>query len=70
MYRLAQDHSAPTQFVISKITKVPQSFDRPHQMNVSAVYEPPIFRTGPIIARLLLGGWQVAPIWTAYSALT
>ena len=35
-------------------------------MNVSAVYEPPIFRTGPRLARLLLGGWQVAPIWTAF----
>ena len=36
-------------------------------MNVSAVYEPPIFKTGPKIARFLLGGWQIAPIWTAYS---
>jgi hypothetical protein len=50
-----------------KDNKGPAIFDRPHQMNVSAVYEPPIFRTGPRIARLLLGGWQVAPIWTAYS---
>ena len=50
-----------------KDNKGPAIFDRPHQMNVSAVYEPPLFRTGPKIARLLLGGWQVAPIWTAYS---
>jgi hypothetical protein len=49
-----------------KDNKGPAVFDRPHQMNVSAVYEPPIFRTGPRLARLLLGGWQIAPIWTAF----
>ena len=50
-----------------KDNKGPAIFDRPHQLNVSAVYEPPIFRTGPKLARLLLGGWQIAPIWTAYT---
>ena len=50
-----------------KDNKGPAVFDRPHQMNVSAVYEPPIFLTGPKIVRLLLGGWQIAPLWTAYS---
>jgi hypothetical protein len=50
-----------------KDNKGPAVFDRPHQMNLSAVYEPPIFRTGPKVARLLLGGWQIAPIWTAYT---
>ncbi|MCI0625845.1 MAG: TonB-dependent receptor [Acidobacteria bacterium] len=49
-----------------KDNKGPAPFDRPHQLNLSAVYEPPLFRTGPAIARLLLGGWQVAPIWRAY----
>jgi len=49
-----------------KDNKGPAVFDRPHQMNISAVYEPPLFRTGPTVARLLLGGWQVAPIWTAF----
>jgi hypothetical protein len=47
--------------------KGPAVFDRPHQLNLSAVYEPPIFLTGPRIVRLLLGGWQIAPIWTAYT---
>jgi hypothetical protein len=50
-----------------KDNKGPAIFDRPHQLNVSAVYEPPIFKTGPMLARLFLGGWQIAPIWTAYS---
>jgi hypothetical protein len=50
-----------------KDNKGPAVFDRPHQMNLSAVYEPPFFRTGPRITRLLLGGWQIAPIWTAYT---
>lgn len=49
-----------------KDNKGPAVFDRPHQLNFSAVYEPPIFRSGPAVARLLLGGWQIAPIWTAY----
>jgi hypothetical protein len=49
-----------------KDNKGPAVFDRPHQLNLSAVYEPPIFKTGPAVARFLLGGWQVAPIWTAY----
>ena len=49
-----------------KDNKGPAVFDRPHQLNLSAVYEPPCLRTGPAIARLLLGGWQIAPIWTAY----
>jgi hypothetical protein len=47
--------------------KGPAVFDRPHQLNLSAVYEPQIFLTGPKIVRLLLGGWQIAPIWTAYT---
>lgn len=49
-----------------KDNKGPAIFDRPHQLNFSTVWEPPIFKTGPAIARLLLGGWQIAPIWTAY----
>ena len=49
-----------------KDNKGPAVFDRPHQLNLSAVYEPPIFKTGPAVTRFLLGGWQVAPIWTAY----
>jgi hypothetical protein len=49
-----------------KDNKGPAVFDRPHQLNLSAVYEPPIFRTGPALARMLLGGWQIAPIWTAF----
>lgn len=45
----------------------PAVFDRPHQFNLSVVYELPFFKQqGPAIARTLLGGWQVAPIWTAY----
>ena len=47
--------------------KGPAVFDRPHQLNLSAVYELPFFRTGPAVTRLILGGWQVAPIWTAYT---
>jgi outer membrane receptor protein involved in Fe transport len=50
-----------------KDNKGPAVFDRPHQLNLSAVYEPQLFRTGSKAARLLLGGWQIAPIWTAYS---
>lgn len=49
-----------------KDNKGPAVFDRPHQLNLSAVYEPPFFKSGPAIARHLLGGWQIAPIWTAY----
>lgn len=49
-----------------KDNKGPAVFDRPHQLNLSAVYEPPIFKSGHKITRLLLGGWQIAPIWTAY----
>ncbi len=49
-----------------KDNKGPAIFDRPHQFNLSAVYELPFFKKGPLAARLLLGGWQVAPIWTAY----
>ncbi|MBM3736632.1 MAG: TonB-dependent receptor [Acidobacteria bacterium] len=49
-----------------KDNKGPAVFDRPHQFNLSAVYEVPFFRKAPALARLLLGGWQVAPIWTAY----
>jgi hypothetical protein len=49
-----------------KDNKGPAVFDRPHQLNLSAVYEPPLFKSGPAVARLLLGGWQIAPIWTAY----
>jgi Carboxypeptidase regulatory-like domain/TonB dependent receptor len=50
-----------------KDNKGPAVFDRPHQLNLSAVYEPPVFKTGPAVARLLLGGWQIAPIWTAFA---
>ncbi|MBK9171254.1 MAG: TonB-dependent receptor [Bryobacterales bacterium] len=46
--------------------KGPAPFDRPHQFNLSAVYELPFFKTGHALARHVLGGWQVAPIWTAY----
>ncbi len=49
-----------------KDNKGPAVFDRPHQLNLSAVYDLPLFRRAPAAARLLLGGWQVAPIWTAY----
>jgi hypothetical protein len=49
-----------------KDNKGPAVFDRPHQLNLSAVYELPLFRSAPAVARLILGGWQVAPIWTAY----
>ena len=49
-----------------KDNKGPAVFDRPHQLNLSAVYETPLLRTIPAAARFLLGGWQVAPIWTAY----
>ncbi|MCC6368850.1 MAG: TonB-dependent receptor [Bryobacterales bacterium] len=46
--------------------KGPAVFDRPHQLNFSAVYEPPFFKKSPAPVRLLLAGWQIAPIWTAY----
>lgn len=46
--------------------KGPAVFDRPHQLNFSAVYEPPFFKKSAAPVRLLLAGWQVAPIWTAY----
>ncbi|MCC6342423.1 MAG: TonB-dependent receptor [Bryobacterales bacterium] len=46
--------------------KGPAVFDRPHQLNFSAVYEPPFFKKSSAPVRLLLAGWQVAPIWTAY----
>ena len=49
-----------------KDNKGPAVFDRPHQLNLSAVYETPLLKTIPTAARFLLGGWQVAPIWTAY----
>jgi len=49
-----------------KDNKGPAVFDRPHQLNLSAVYETPLLKTIPTVARFLLGGWQVAPIWTAY----
>lgn len=42
-------------------------FDRPHQLNLSAVYETPFFKQGRAITRLLFAGWQVAPIWTAFT---
>ncbi len=45
----------------------PAVFDRPHQFNLSVVYELPFFKDGPAATRMLLGGWQVAPIWTAYT---
>jgi hypothetical protein len=49
-----------------KDNKGPAVFDRPHQLNLSAVYETPMLTSIPPAARFLLGGWQVAPIWTAY----
>ncbi len=49
-----------------KDNKGPAVFDRPHQLNLSAVYETPALKTMPAVARFVLGGWQVAPIWTAY----
>ncbi|MCC6586828.1 MAG: TonB-dependent receptor [Bryobacterales bacterium] len=49
-----------------KDNKGPAVFDRPHQLNFSAVYEPPIFKSSRLPLRLLLGGWQIAPVWTAY----
>jgi hypothetical protein len=49
-----------------KDNKGPAIFDRPHQMNLSVVYELPFFQKGKAISRLILGGWQVAPIWTAF----
>ncbi len=47
-----------------KDNKGPAVFDRPHQLNLSAVYELPFFKKGK--QRFVLGGWQVAPIWTAF----
>ena len=49
-----------------KDNKGPAVFDRPHQLNLSAVYETQFFKNGPSVARLVLSGWQIAPIWTAY----
>lgn len=49
-----------------KDNKGPAIFDRPHQLNLSVVYELPFFQKGGTLSRLILGGWQVAPIWTAY----
>ena len=49
-----------------KDNKGPAIFDRPHQLNLSAVYETPVWKSSPAPVRFLLSGWQVAPIWTAY----
>ena len=50
-----------------KDNKGPAVFDRPHQLNLSAVYEPPFFKKGNAVTRLLLAGWQIAPIWTSFT---
>jgi hypothetical protein len=50
-----------------KDNKGPAVFDRPHQLNLSAVYETPFFKNGGRAMRLLFAGWQVAPIWTAFT---
>lgn len=50
-----------------KDNKGPAVFDRPHQLNLSAVYETPFFKQGRPVMRLLLAGWQIAPIWTAFT---
>jgi len=50
-----------------KDNKGPAVFDRPHQLNLSAVYEPPFFKKSNAVTRLLLAGWQIAPIWTAFT---
>lgn len=49
-----------------RANKGPAVFDRPHQLNLSAVYETKFFEHGAKLARWTLSGWQVAPIWTAY----
>ena len=50
-----------------KDNKGPAVFDRPHQLNMSTVYDLPFFKKAKSpLPRLLLGGWQVAPIWTAF----
>ncbi|MFN0165723.1 MAG: carboxypeptidase regulatory-like domain-containing protein [Bryobacteraceae bacterium] len=49
-----------------KDNKGPAVFDRPHQLNMSTVYEIPFFKNAKALPRLILGGWQVAPIWTAF----
>jgi hypothetical protein len=50
-----------------KDNKGPAVFDRPHQLNLSAVYETPFFKQGRRALRFLLAGWQIAPIWTAFT---
>jgi hypothetical protein len=57
---------APNTIRNLKDNKGPAVFDRPHQLNLSAVYETPVWANAPKLARFLLGGWQVSPIWTAY----
>ncbi|MFN7933224.1 MAG: TonB-dependent receptor [Bryobacteraceae bacterium] len=58
---------APNTIRNLKDNKGPAVFDRPHQLNLSAVYEPPFFQKGGAVKRLLLAGWQIAPIWTAFT---
>jgi hypothetical protein len=40
----------------------PFEWDRPHTLNVNAIYELPFMRNGAGLARTLLGGWQVSTV--------
>jgi hypothetical protein len=42
-------------------------FDIRHRVSISAVYEPPIGRDSTGWVRQLLGGWSIAPIFSAYT---
>jgi len=45
----------------------PQAFDRKYVYNVLAVYEPPFYKNQQGILGHVLGGWSIAPIFTAGS---
>jgi carboxypeptidase family protein len=45
----------------------PQAFDRKYVYNILAVYEPPFYKNQQGILGHILGGWNLAPIFTAGS---
>ena len=45
----------------------PQAFDRKYVYNILAVYEPPFYKNQQGILGHILGGWNIAPIFTAGS---
>jgi hypothetical protein len=45
----------------------PQSFDYRFLYNLTTLYQPPYFKSQSGFAGHLLGGWSIAPLFTAYS---